>query len=353
MRTRPPLQTDGSFYARAAAAQAAGRYDEAVQLLWQASQQGDVNCMSLLGAQLISGRGVRPDLQAGTQFILEAAQRGGAYACALASVLVAVGRDWPRALDYLQRSAELGHEPARAQLKLLAGFKGEVGSQASAWSQLRRRIDVKAWGAPPPGRALSEDPSIEAVPGFLPAGVCDWLMERARERLAPAMVLDRNMRQIRSRTRSNSSAAFELVYMDLVMMLVWERAAASWGVGFGAMEAPQVLHYGVGQQFAPHDDFLYPEVPDQAADIAARGQRARTLLIYLNDGFGGGETDFCTLGVRFKGDKGDALTFTNVLADGSPDRRMRHAGLPPTSGEKWLFSQWIRDPGANGNAPRN
>jgi hypothetical protein len=40
--------------------------------------------------------------------------------------------------------------------------------------------------------------------------------------------------------------------------------------------------------------------------------------------------------------------FTNVLPDGSPDRRMSHAGLPPTAGEKWLFSQWVRDRNAPG-----
>jgi hypothetical protein len=341
--TQPPAQTEGSSYARAAAAQAAGRYDEAVQLLWQASRLGDVNCMSLLGAQLISGRGVRPDLQAGARLIMEAAERGGAYACALASILTAVRRDWPRALDYLQRSAELGHEPAQAQLKFLARFKGAVRPHPSAWSPLRRRIDMKAWNAAPPARPLSVDPSIEVVERFLAADVCDWLVERGRERMAPAMVLDANMKLVRSQIRSNSAAAFALIHMDLVMMLIWERVATAWGLSFTAMEGPQVLHYAVGQQFAPHEDFLYPEIPDQAADIAARGQRAQTLLVYLNEGFEGGETDFPTLGLKFKGRKGDALMFANVLADGSPDRRMRHAGLPPTAGEKWLLSQWIRD----------
>jgi hypothetical protein len=31
-----------------------------------------------------------------------------------------------------------------------------------------------------------------------------------------------------------------------------------------------------------------------------------------------------------------------VLRDGSPDYNTRHAGLPPTSGRKWVLSQWIR-----------
>jgi prolyl 4-hydroxylase len=34
--------------------------------------------------------------------------------------------------------------------------------------------------------------------------------------------------------------------------------------------------------------------------------------------------------------------WANTLPDGSIDRRTRHAGLPPTRGEKWLLSQWLR-----------
>jgi hypothetical protein len=117
------------------------------------------------------------------------------------------------------------------------------------------------------------------------------------------------------------------------------------------MEVPQVFHYAVGQAFRLHEDYLLPDGPHKAKDLASHGQRAKTLLIYLNDGFEGGETDFPLLDLRFKGAKGEALMFTNVLADGSPDRRMRHAGLPPTAGEKWLFSQWVRDRNAPGTAP--
>jgi prolyl 4-hydroxylase len=56
----------------------------------------------------------------------------------------------------------------------------------------------------------------------------------------------------------------------------------------------------------------------------------------------GGETEFPYLRQRFRGRKGDALFFWNVLPDFSPDARTLHAGLPPSSGEKWLFSQWVR-----------
>ena len=56
----------------------------------------------------------------------------------------------------------------------------------------------------------------------------------------------------------------------------------------------------------------------------------------------GGETDFPRISFRFKGKRGDALLFSNTDPAGAPDYDTVHAGLPPTSGEKWLLSQWIR-----------
>ena len=358
MSSQPFTQTDPSFYARAQAAQAAGRFDEAVQLLWQATRLGDVACMSLLGAQLMSGRGVQPNPPMGVQLIIDAAKRGGAYACALAANILASGvygsraPDWTGALEYLQRSAELGHAPAQAQLRVLARPGKKAPAGPSAWRRLRQSIDLDAWRASPPARALSADPAISAVEAFLAPDVCDWMIDRAREHVTRATVVAAGAHgTVQDQTRTNSLAELGLVYTDLVVLLVRDRLSALCGLPVNAMEVPQVLHYTVGQEFRLHEDYLLPDGPHKARELATHGQRAKTLLIYLNDGFEGGETDFPLLDLRFKGAKGEALMFTNVLADGSPDLRMRHAGLPPTAGEKWLFSQWVRDRNAPGTAP--
>ncbi len=358
MPSQPSAPADPSFYARAQAAQAAGRFEEAVQLLWQAARQGDVACMSLLGAQLMSGRGVAPNPQMGTQLIIDAARRGGAYACALAANILASGfygrraPDWSGALDYLERSAALGHEPAQAQLRVLARRGEAQAAGPPDWRRLRQGVDLNAWRGFPPARALSADPAIAAVEGFLAPDVCDWIIERARERLTPAKVVGAGAHgTVQDQVRTNSLAELGLVYTDLVVLLVRERLSALCGLPVNAMEVPQVLHYAVGQAFRLHEDYLLPDGPHKVRELASHGQRSRTLLIYLNEGFEGGETDFPLLGLRFKGAKGEALMFSNVLADGSPDLRMRHAGLPPTAGEKWLFSQWVRDRNAPGTAP--
>ena len=109
-------------------------------------------------------------------------------------------------------------------------------------------------------------------------------------------------------------------------------------------ESLQVLHYEVGESFKPHFDFWEHGFEGHAGTMAKYGQRVFTVLVYLNEDFDGGETDFPRLGVRYRGaKKGDGLIFRNVDDLGMGDRRTLHAGLPPTRGEKWLASLWIRD----------
>jgi prolyl 4-hydroxylase len=64
--------------------------------------------------------------------------------------------------------------------------------------------------------------------------------------------------------------------------------------------------------------------------------------LYLNDAYEGGATRFEARGIDFRGNAGDALIFSNVDEAGAPDSAARHAGLPVSSGVKWLATRWIR-----------
>ncbi len=148
--------------------------------------------------------------------------------------------------------------------------------------------------------------------------------------------------KVQSDTRTNSYAGFDLMSVDLVILMLRERMAAAAGFDIAGMEACQALHYAPGETFAPHFDFMDPLVAGHLPSLRARGQRTFTLLVYLNEGYQGGETDFPLIGYRHRGRRGGALLFRNADTRGEPDRRMLHAGLPPTSGEKWVLSQWAR-----------
>ena len=341
------LSSPEQDFQQALAAQQAGRYEEAVQLLAKAGAQDHVMALSMLGGQLMSGRGVKPDFPAGLNLMHRAAELGGAYATAVVAATLAMGLygapDWARALDLLQRSAELGHKSGQEQLRTLAELAGPQPADAS-WASLRASIDLDAWRAPPKAEVLSEDPVIKSVRGLAPAAACAWLVSRVHDRMERAIVHNPiGGGQAMHPGRTNSYAGIAVTDADLVSLLVRTRLAAAAGVDVMAMETPQVLHYETGEEYRAHFDFLEPSLPGDAQSIQQFGQRIATLLIYLNDGFEGGETDFPILGVRYKGGMGDALLFRNLLPTGDPDRRTRHAGLAPTSGDKWLFSQWVRD----------
>jgi prolyl 4-hydroxylase len=109
--------------------------------------------------------------------------------------------------------------------------------------------------------------------------------------------------------------------------------AAASGTAYEQGEALQILRYRPGQQYRAHVD----AVP------STENQRATTALVYLNDDFQGGETYFVKVGLKVKGEKGDAIVFRNATADGAADYDAEHAGLPVTSGTKHLASRWIRE----------
>ncbi|MEP7316364.1 MAG: hypothetical protein ABI667_06685, partial [Sphingomicrobium sp.] len=58
--------------------------------------------------------------------------------------------------------------------------------------------------------------------------------------------------------------------------------------------------------------------------------------------FGPDDRDVITAILQERGAPGDAIFFANVLTDGTPDYRTSHCARPPTRGEKWVLSQWIR-----------
>ena len=330
---------------------AQGRHAEAANALRQASTAGYVPAMTFLAARLLTGRGAAPAPVDGVALMSMAARAGGADANTMMATLTASGfgvrQSWDAALDHLQRAAELGAVRAQGQLQVLAASGGrtvDVAASGADWAALRRAVDLAPWFVPAARRSLSEAPRMRAAAGFAPPAVCDWLIARGRVLARPALVFDQATGgPMAVDARSNSAAEFDIVQGDVVTLLVQARIGVTLGVPVQVMEPMQVLHYRVGQQFAPHFDHLDVSEPGYAADVAQRGQRIATFLLYLNDDYAGGETDFPTIGLTHRGRRGDALYFANVDTANRPDPLTLHAGLPPTSGEKWLLSQWVRD----------
>ena len=203
-------------------------------------------------------------------------------------------------------------------------------------------VDHAALLQTPAPRQVMKTPHVQTVQNMIPVHVCDWIIARAQERLVRARVFDPVSGEGRSTVmRTNRDTRFQFHELDLVQIMILRRIGAMTGFDFKAMEPTSVLHYQVGEQFRQHFDYLDPGA--YADEVKANGQRVGTFLIYLNDNFDGGETFFPITTFKHRGRRGDGLIFRNVTAAGAPDRLTLHAGLAPTRGEKWLFSQWIRE----------
>ena len=326
--------------------------DIAIAELRRTAQSGGLDAQVELGKQLLAGKD--SSQQEGAALIAAAAQQGHAEAAAVAANLIGAGaataEDWSMALMYLQQAAEGGWEAARQQLALLSGDPSLKREAADApppdlWGRLRRGIDLGRWLEPAPKTIVSQSPAIATYDAFLAPDICDWIVERSRPGIARARVFDRATGKGEiAQARTNSAFEFDFLSIDLVMLLTRARIAAATGYAARVLENTGVLHYSVGQEFFRHFDFLDPALPGLATEIATKGQRVATFLVYLNDAFDGAETEFPLLRRRHRCPKGGALFFMNVDASGAPDRRTLHAGLAPISGEKWLLSQWIRGP---------
>lgn len=301
-----------------------GMHEHAVNWLRAAAQGGYSEAQYVLGARLVVGRAAPYEPEEGVKWVSAAANQGMPEAQALMSVLATMAGQWTEATTFMRDAASGGDERAQQQVALL-------GDPA--------RFDARQWDSLTEVKWLHQAPRVGVLENFIPASFCAWLVQRAKPKLQSAQLKGGTAAQAGHRT--NSGAGFSLLESDFIMQMINARVADAIGIPLQNQEPTNVLHYKNGEEYKPHFDFITAS-PTNTAELAAVGQRVATVLIYLNDGYQGGETAFPTLNWSFKGKPGDALVFWNVDEAGEPDRRTLHAGAPVTGGEKWLYSKWIR-----------
>jgi prolyl 4-hydroxylase len=185
----------------------------------------------------------------------------------------------------------------------------------------------------PTAAPLTADGVVRRVGGLLTPDECAHVANSARDLLAPALVADpRTGRMMPHPIRTSDHAVIGPLREDVVIRAINQRLAAASGTPVAAGEALTVLRYRAGQQFRLHSDVL-PQT---------RNQRVTTVLVYLNDDFTGGETVFPDYDLSIRPRQGDAVIFRNTDAAAHPLATARHAGVPVTSGVKWLATRWIR-----------
>jgi predicted 2-oxoglutarate/Fe(II)-dependent dioxygenase YbiX len=175
-------------------------------------------------------------------------------------------------------------------------------------------------------------PLIQRIPGLWTAADCDvalaavgsapWLaatVNSAEGRIVNERVRNNDLALVRDPALIDRLLVQLRPHLPQTMVAEWDGKRAT--VALDGLFSPlRVYRYHVGQRFGLHHDQSY-----------RRGDGARsllTLMIYLDDDFDGGETDFPEQRERVVPVRGDALWFQHALL---------HAGLPVTRGVKHVL----------------
>lgn len=111
-----------------------------------------------------------------------------------------------------------------------------------------------------------------------------------------------------------------------------QRVAKLFSIDIKNMERLHVIKYQPGGEYKPHHDHRNEENP-----------RVKSILIYLNDDYLGGETYFPNVQRKVKPETGRLIAWDNLMIDGEPDKDSMHAGLPIKDGIKYIATIWVRD----------
>jgi len=267
----------------------------------------------------------------------------------LALVLAVAGRAWPEVLsDLVEFWAEVAtrlgllpdQEQARQQCDAILTKNGLPGAAACepavrVWSVL----DAIMQGIEPVN--LGDGP-VAVVDLPVASRYLDDVRELARSRLQPADVYGQHKGEKLPQVRDSDQALMDTPTASPLLGCMERLMAAAVGKALVHAEPMVILRYAPGQQYRWHRDYIQPASEEVRREIAAFGQRIHTGIVYLNDGFEGGETEFRDWGQSLRPRAGQCIGFSSVDAEGNLDASSIHRGAPVTQGEKWIGTLWFR-----------
>ncbi|MBI1393394.1 MAG: hypothetical protein GC152_11695 [Alphaproteobacteria bacterium] len=209
----------------------------------------------------------------------------------------------------------------------------------------RRPIRPDQWtdvaGDMPPGLVVatgSMPPGFLLVQNYLPASACDQIVAECERRPGVKQGVAAGEADTSSVMRSSMrmSEAVDPGEMQgdlygLARQAFRQTLAGHYGVQFDWFERPEILRYDAGGEYKPHADaenwFAAEKAWKRVLD------RDFSILLYLNEGFAGGEIAFPNFGLKLSPRKGLLIAFPS-------DARYLHAALPVTAGRRYALVSW-------------
>lgn len=195
----------------------------------------------------------------------------------------------------------------------------------------------------PEGMVLTRNstpPGFLLYQNFLDPGVCDAIVKEADAQAGIKHTVGKDEGGAGHLQTFNSEARIsELVDIKhlsanipaIVQAAYQQVVAPHYGVAIEWFEKPEILRYRTGGEYRPHSD---SENWDDAARVWRRTiDRDFSILIYLNEGFAGGEIVFPNFGLRLAPKRGLLIAFPS-------DARYLHTAYPVTAGTRYALVSW-------------
>ena len=181
---------------------------------------------------------------------------------------------------------------------------------------------------------------IYEYPNILSDKQCNEIILLAEPYISNSTVIGENGNEETDNRRTSQNTFLPRTHK--VVQDIYDKLSKIINIDSDHFERLQVVRYKPGQKYEAHWDACW-EDHKCVEFLKQGGQRYATFLLYLNDDFTGGETEFPHRNIKIKPVKGKAALFFNLEKDNKTKLEDSfHAGLPPTSGIKWLCNVWIR-----------
>ena len=195
---------------------------------------------------------------------------------------------------------------------------------------------------------ISDIPGIYYIDNFVKDNEIDYIINKSKDKLKKAQVsfLEKDKDKFKNYTGRTNSSHWLDKYSDPISLNLCKRIAKEIDCDWKHFENYQVIYYGENEEYKYHFDAYDKQNKEKYKKYCGeRGNRLKTVLVYLNDVEEGGGTRFKNIngGTEVKPIKGRMVVFENVNKKNIIYKRSLHAGLPIIKGEKWAFNLWLRE----------
>ena len=180
---------------------------------------------------------------------------------------------------------------------------------------------------------------MKEIENFITSEEAKYLMNMI-DRYANRSMVTAGGDQMNTVSAARTSYTSNLVANDPTVESLHKRIAKYLGEPLHKGESLQGQRYEEGQYFTSHTDYFTGESYDK--NCLSSGNRTYTFMLYLNDNFEGGTTNFPHLNKEIKPKSCKAIVWNN-LQQGVPNEYMTHSGEKVTKGTKYIITSWWRE----------